>query len=92
MIRDLIIEVTPLLVAALILLFIAVKMFAISRSLNKNYISLFFTSLMFFNRVTIRNTFHEQLKKYYKKSNNVNMVFYAVIAALLLVYALMAAI
>ena len=92
MIRDLIIEVTPLLVAALILLFIAVKMFAISRSLNKNYISLFFTSLMFFNRVTIRNTFHEQLKKYYKKSNTINMVFYSAIGVLMLVYALMVAI
>ncbi|HEY9178590.1 MAG TPA: hypothetical protein VIN07_12905 [Flavipsychrobacter sp.] len=92
MIRNLIIDVAPALILVLIALFAIVKVSIISVSLHKNYFSLFFNSLLFFNRVTIRNTFHEKLKDYYKKSNKVNAVFYVLIAVILALYILMKAI
>lgn len=82
----------PALILVLIALFAIVKVSIISVSLHKNYFSLFFNSLMFFNRVTIRNTFHEKLKAYYKKSNKVNAIFYVLIVVVLALYVLMKAI
>ena len=92
MIRNLIIEMAPALILVLIALFAIVKVSIISVSLHKNYFSLFFNSLLFFNRVTIRNTFHEKLKEYYKKSNKVNAIFYVLIVIVLALYLLMKAI
>lgn len=92
MIRNLIIEMAPAIIMVLIALFAIVKVSIISVSLNKNYFSLFFNSLLFFNRVTIRNTFHEKLKAYYKKSNKVNAIFYVLIVVVLAFYLLMKAI
>lgn len=92
MIRNLIIEMAPALILVLIALFAIVKVSIISVSLHKNYFSLFFNSLLFFNRVTIRNTFHEKLKAYYKKSNKVNAIFYVLIVVVLALYLLMKAI
>jgi len=82
----------PALILVLIALFAIVKVSIISVSLHKNYFSLFFNSLLFFNRVTIRNTFHEKLKAYYKKSNKVNAIFYVLIVVVLALYLLMKAI
>lgn len=82
----------PALILILIALFAIVKVSIISVSLHKNYFSLFFNSLLFFNRVTIRNTFHEKLKEYYKKSNKVNAIFYVLIVVVLALYLLMKAI
>lgn len=82
----------PALILVLIALFAIVKVSIISVSLHKNYFSLFFNSLLFFNRVTIRNTFHEKLKEYYKKSNKVNAIFYVLIVIVLALYLLMKAI
>ncbi len=92
MIRNLIIDIAPLLIIAIIGLFAIVKVSIISVNLHKNYISLFFNSLLFYNKVTIRNTFHEKLKDYYRKSNKVNALFYATIAIILALYILMKAI
>lgn len=92
MIRNLIIEIAPAIILVLIALFAIVKVSIISVNLNKNYFSLFFNSLLFVNRVTIRNTFHEKLKDYYKKSNKVNAIFYVLIVIVLALYLLMKAI
>jgi hypothetical protein len=92
MIRNLIIDIAPALIMVLIALFAIVKVSIISVSLHKNYFSLFFNSLLFFNKVTIRNTFHEKLKAYYKKSNKVNAIFYVLIVIVLALYVLMKAI
>lgn len=92
MIRNLIIDIAPVLLLVIIALFAIVKVSIISVSLNKNYFSLFFNSLLFFNRVTIRNTFHERLKAYYKKSNKINTLFYLLILIVLGLYGLMKAI
>ncbi len=92
MIRNLIVEIAPAIILVLIALFAIVKVSIISVNLNKNYFSLFFNSLLFVNRVTIRNTFHEKLKDYYKKSNKVNAIFYVLIAIVLALYLLMKAI
>ncbi len=92
MIRDLIIEMSPALILVLIIVFSIVKVSIISIGMNKNYFSLFLNSFWFYNRVTIRNTFHEKLKEFYRRSNKVNTVFYVLIAAVLVVYFLMKAI
>lgn len=92
MIRDLIIEYSPTLIIILIIAFSIIKVSIISVSINKNYFSLFLNSFLFFNRVTIRNTFHEKLKEFYRKSNKINTVFYILIGATLVMYILMKAI
>lgn len=89
MIRDLIIEYSPTLIIALIIIFSVIKVSIISISINKNYFSLFLNSFLFINRVTIRNTFHEKLKEFYKRSNNINVVFYTLIGIIVVLYVLM---
>lgn len=89
MIRTLIIEAAPLLLVFLVIVFIVLKVSMISSSINKNYFSLLFGSLLFYNRVTIRNTFHDRLKRFYQKSNRVNSIFYTIILAVIGVYILM---
>lgn len=92
MIRDLIIDISPWLIIILVILLSIIKVSIISVSINKNYFSLFFNSFLFYNRVTVRNTFHEKLKEFYKRSNKINTIFYSVIAVVLAVYMLMRAI
>lgn len=92
MIRDLIIDFSPWLIIILVILLSIIKVSIISVSINKNYFSLFFNSFLFYNRVTVRNTFHEKLKEFYKRSNKINTLFYSVIAVILAVYMLMRAI
>jgi len=89
MIRNLIIDMAPILIIVMVAIFAIVKVSIISVSLHKNYLSLFFNSLLFYNKVTIRNTFHEKLKDYYRKSNKVNTIFYLLIAIILALYILM---
>lgn len=76
----------------LLVLLCIVKVSIISISIQKNYFSLFFASFGFYNRVTIRNTFHEKLKEYYRRSNKINGIFYAAMGAILAAYLLMKAI
>lgn len=89
MLRDLIIELSPIVLACIFFLFCIVKLYLISTTINANYISLFFSSITFYNKVTIRNTFHEKLKSYYRQSNTVNMFFYSIIAIILAIFLLM---
>lgn len=92
MIRNLIIEFAPMLVILLIIIFTIIKVSIISISMNKNYFSLFLNSFWFYNRVTVRNTFHEKLKEFYKRSNRINKIFYIIFAIVIVVYLLMKAI
>lgn len=92
MIRDLILEIAPILIIAVILIFSFMKISIISVSLNKNYFELFFTSFLFFNKVTIKNTFHERLKRFYKRSNQLNKIFYSILAVIIAIYLMMKAI
>lgn len=89
MIKDLIIDVSPFLLIGLFVLLLLVKASLISSSISKNYFSLLFSSLLFYNRVMVRNTFHEKLKEFYKRSNKINTVFYIAIGTVLAVYLLM---
>lgn len=50
---------------------------------------LWINSLAFFSRVTIRNTFHEGLQNYYRKSNRINIIFYTVLIFVVSIYILM---
>lgn len=92
MIRDLIIRMSPMFIVVLIVVFSIIKVSIISIGMNRNYFSLFFNSFLFFSKVTIRNTFHEKLKDFYRRSNKINAVFYALIAIVLAFYFLMKAI
>lgn len=89
MVKDLIIDVSPFILIGLFVLLLVVKASIISSSLSKNYFSLLFSSLLFFNKVTVRNTFHEKLKEFYKRSNKINTVFYIAIGVILAMYLLM---
>ena len=92
MIRNLIIDIAPILMIVMVAIFAIVKVSIISVSLHKNYLSLFFNSLWFYNKVVIRNTFHERLKDFYKKSNKINSAFYTILMIILALYILMKAI
>lgn len=89
MIRDLIIEFSPLLIILLIVIFSFVKVSIISMAINKDYFTLFLNSFLFYNKVTVRNTFHEKLKAFYIRSNKINTVFYTLIGIALVAYLLM---
>ncbi len=92
MIRDLIVEMSPVVIIILIVLLSIIKVSLISATVNRNYLSLFFTSFTIYNRVTVRNTFHEKLKEYYRRSNKVNTIFYVAIGFVVAIYLLMRAI
>ncbi|MCB9064391.1 MAG: hypothetical protein H6551_04530 [Chitinophagales bacterium] len=92
MIKNLIIDFSPVVLVALFVLFSVIKVSIISIELNKNYFSLFLNSFLFFNKVTIKNTFHERLKNFYRKSNKINTIFYVLFAIVIAMYILMKAI
>lgn len=90
MYRSIVLTYAPVLLIVLLGIFVLFKFMAIiSSGLNRNYTQLFFVSLFPFSRQVIRNTFHEKLKKFYKKSNSLNNVFYLLIFGVLTIYVMM---
>lgn len=90
MYRNLILTYAPILLIVVFSIFVLLKFMAIiSSGLNRNYVQLFFVSLFPFSRQVVRNTFHEKLKVFYKKSNTLNSIFYLIIVCILAVYLLM---
>lgn len=90
MYRNLILTYSPILLIVVFSIFVLLKFMAIiSSGLNRNHLQLFVVSLFPFSRQVIRNTFHEKLKVFYKKSNTLNSIFYLIIVCILAVYLLM---
>lgn len=54
--------------------------------LRHNRSAIFLHSIMLYRRQTIKNTFYDRLRKYYKVSNQVNQWFYCFMFLLLIVY------
>lgn len=90
MIRTFIIECMPIFLATVIILYISVKFYLIiSKGLGAKLVDLFFVSLAPLSKQAIRNTFQERVKQYYKISNKINIAFYIVFGAAVLLYILM---
>lgn len=93
MFKEYIVEFTPILLAILFAVYAYFKFAAIiSSGLNRNHIQLFLVSLFPFSKSVIRNTFHEKLKRYYKKSNKLNYVFYVLFFIVITLYLMMSVI
>lgn len=90
MYRSIVLTYAPILLIVIFGIFVLMKFMAIiSSGLNRNYAQLFFVSLLPFSRQVIRNTFHEKLKVFYKKSNTLNNIFYFIMFMVLAAYILM---
>lgn len=93
MIRTFIIDYMPIFLGFMVLLFISIKLYLIvSKGLAGKVLDIFFVSLVPLSKQAIKNTFQERVKKYYILSNKINVVFYIIIGAALLLYLLMKAI
>jgi hypothetical protein len=57
--------------------------------LRHNKAGVFMYSIFLYRKQTIKNTFSDRLRKYYKASNEVNVWFYMVLFLLLGLYAFM---
>ncbi|HEY9177535.1 MAG TPA: hypothetical protein VIN07_07590, partial [Flavipsychrobacter sp.] len=54
--------------------------------LREDPLGLYIDSFKIYSKQEIKNTFYKKLKNYYKTSNNVNALFYAVFVLLWVVY------
>jgi len=80
-------------IVIVLILFVIVKGIAIiSTKLKGNPFTLFFASLGMQSNQSITNTFDEDLKKYLRKSNAINIFFYSIAGLIILVYLLFRAI
>jgi hypothetical protein len=87
MLRNIIFTHGIAIAAGLIVVFILIKINYIQRlSVRQSKTELFFNSLTIFSRQTIKNTFHDPVKKYYKLSNKINTWFYALLTVLAAIY------
>lgn len=74
---------------AMALTFIIAKLLIMTTAkIKENYLSVFVDSMTIFSHQAIKNTFDGRLKKYLLLSNKVNMIFYFIVGAVLLLYAL----
>jgi hypothetical protein len=90
MIRHLIVSYGHLGLFFIFLLFVVIKALYIARyGLWKHFTEIFFISLIPVSKQGLKNTFQEKTKKYYKKSNVVNYVFYIVFLIAIAGYAMM---
>lgn len=80
-------------IAIVLVLFVIVKGIAIiSTKLKGNPFTLFFASLGVQSDQSITNTFDDDLKKYLKKSNAINIFFYSLAGIIIVIYLLFRAI
>lgn len=80
-------------IAIVLILFVIVKGIAIvSIKLKGNPFTLFFASLGVQSNQAITNTFDDDLKKYLKRSNTINIFFYSLAGIFILIYFLFRAI
>lgn len=87
MIQDFIVHHAKLLVAILVITFLLLK-FALIRmyGLREEVFRLFQLTLGFMSKVVVDNTYFEDLQKYYKVSNRVNLFFYLAIILVIVSY------
>ena len=87
MLRNIIFSHGLAITAGLIEVFVLIKINYIHRlELKQSKTKLFFNSLTIFSRQTIKNTFYDPVKNYYKFSNKVNTWFYTLLMALAAIY------
>ena len=90
MIRHLIISYGHFGLFLILLLFVITKALYIARyGLWKHFSEIFFISLIPVSKQGLKNTFQEKTKKYYKKSNVINYVYYIVFLIAIAVYLMM---
>ncbi|OJX01685.1 MAG: hypothetical protein BGO70_18305 [Bacteroidetes bacterium 43-93] len=90
MIRTYILEYAPVAFVILFIVYALIKVRIIRRKkLDRGYWDLFINTIVPVNKQTIKNTFQEKLKQYYKQSNKVNYVFYVLFFVVGLLYFMM---
>lgn len=87
MIRAHIIQYAPVVFIILVGLFAFLKLVFINvYGLREDPLGLYIDSFRLYSKQAIKNTFYKKLQKYYKTSNSVNALFYAVFVLLWVVY------
>lgn len=90
MVRDAIIHYYPYVLVVFTLMYLLLKSYLIvSRKLTDEYGFLMMNSFKIHSKQMLRNTFNEPHKRFFKKSNNINKVFYVSVLAVTVVYMVM---
>jgi hypothetical protein len=90
MLREYIVHYTPYAVLGVIALYAVTKLYYMSRrGLKENYVQLLVGSIILFSEQDIKNTFRENLKRYYKSSNKINSFYYTTLIFIAGVYIFM---
>lgn len=94
MLKHLIIDIYPIALAIILAIFLLVKVRAMqtSRVRSRNRREAFMRSLLPVSKQIIKNMTNNRLREYYRKSNDINLLFLIVIAAMSTVYVLMVSI
>lgn len=87
MLQSIVNTYAPFVIIAIALLFACIKFYQIRhKGLHENSMQIFVASLNILSEQEIKNTFHNELKQYYKSSNRINAWFYVTISFLVLSY------
>jgi hypothetical protein len=90
MIRHLIVSYGHFGLLFLLILYVLTKSLYISKyGLWKHFSEIFFMSLIPVSKQGLKNTFQEKTKKYYKKSNVINYVYYIAFLVAIAIYSMM---
>ena len=86
MLYNFLVENIPLAIFCTIGIFAFVKLITVKTTHLPDSTHLFVESFGLYSEQYIRNTFHKNLKKYYKSSNKINALFYLFLAVMVGLY------
>lgn len=89
MYKDLLIEIVPILLIMLIVSTLAIKYYKMPKVRNAKTLNIILTSFLYHDKQTLKNTFHKQLKNYYRRNRGLNTFFYISTFTLITIYLLM---
>jgi hypothetical protein len=93
MIKNYVIDFFDIVFISVLLVFVIVKIFVMMRmNVKVGVIDIFFSSLLIYDKQSVKNTFDEDLQRYYRVSNKINKGFYFLFIGLIALYFLMLAI
>lgn len=89
MIYHFVVDHAKLIVLGLVISFVIIKYFLINAyGLKEKQFHLFIISMNLFSKPVIQNTYPEELQRYYKVSNKINLAFYIAASLVVVMYIL----
>jgi hypothetical protein len=93
MIKSYVVDFFDIAFISILLIFIFLKLMVMLRmKVKDSFIGIFVSSLLIYDKQSVKNTFNEDLQRYFRLSNKINRGFYLLLLALVILYLLMSAI